>query len=527
MALLELEVRELNSFFATGVFTGSTIYPDSFNTPGGGSRPFYYDDRLDQIVVRQDGQDGILYCDPLFDSPASAARNRYVAFSPQTTDSVVVGEFDRNAGVQKVYGNDNTATQELDQIDERWEPIAVDPIPTLGRRAHRTKGAGEVGYYDTADDAGMIIMETFERAYSAHCRVRTGAGIQESVFGEIDLATGDAVPLAIPVRYQATPANAFQAPLIFGDAFDFRDLQFVPDEDSSPTAPKGFLMLWSLRENDLSTGGGSAGTLRVYFKFVDFNPTGKVQAPGTPNRVHLRETLFSRLFLLEETAPELGGIGEIAGVGEKLYNGDAIWYHPPSRTIRGMFSGAGILQEDQVLVVHSQIPALATVSPPTAVGTVETGKTTRFQIQCKGDLGEPVATLGVDWALRRGSTKGETFDTSSGTETSVFVANPPIDADTLVFYFNGTPLTLTTDYTVNEATGEITGQGSHSPFNTSGYTADYEHRTNTVEPPHSALVGTSSRTDQDGVAETRVRIPFDSDLEGALEELEATVEDQV
>ncbi len=173
---------------------------------------------------------------------------------------------------------------------------------------------------------------------------------------------------------------------------------------------------------------------------------------------------------------------------------------------------------------HSIVPELAIIEPVTAQSEVETNKTVRWKARALGDLGDPLAGITSEWSLARRSTIDEVLDTS-GAPVSNIVAHPPIDPDSLVVEYNGTPLTEGVDYSVVEATGTITWMGSHSPPAASGYTASYRHSTVSGTPSHGTLLEEVSETDVDGFAETRVQYPDDSDLVGGRDRLTVTMSD--
>ena len=109
---------------------------------------------------------------------------------------------------------------------------------------------------------------------------------------------------------------------------------------------------------------------------------------------------------------------------------------------------------------------------------------------------------------------------------TVFVENFPIDGvsatdNTLVVYENGTPLTVTTHYTVVLATGAITGVGAVFD-STKTYTVDYEHQETGAQPPHGIQRTTFSTTDENGRAIARIENPDDAEIVGELDGLSAT-----
>jgi hypothetical protein len=176
-------------------------------------------------------------------------------------------------------------------------------------------------------------------------------------------------------------------------------------------------------------------------------------------------------------------------------------------------------------MVFSMQPALASLSTPTNHGEAETAKTITFEVIAAGDLGERISALDIGWALDRRSTEGEELAASTPGGT-VFVDHFPIDGvsatdSSLVVYEDGSPLTVTTHYTVVLATGAITGVGA--VFDSAKtYTVDYEHQQTGAQPPNGILRTTLSTTDENGKAIARVEAPDDLTIVGELDAIEAS-----
>jgi hypothetical protein len=260
----------------------------------------------------------------------------------------------------------------------------------------------------------------------------------------------------------------------------------------------------------------------MYVRLTEFNPEGLAASPGSPNRVHGRVTNFSRFEVLGEETPENGGMG---GGGWNLSLRGAPIYHPPTETWN--FYAHSDDSQPRADITHAQFSNAALldlVSNPTAIGSVETGKTTTFEVMASGDLGEPIASQDIAWALQRESTLEEVLDTS-GAGPTVTLVNTPLDGQITEIRYLGTLLTESVDYdpiVLSSGLLTWTAAGAHDPPNTSGYTATYTHRGTVVGPPHGALLADLSRTNVNGKAITRVQYDDDADLETMVENLDGS-----
>lgn len=519
MSLSPIESVQLNSYFKTGNFSGGGWH--HFTTIGG--KPafgFIYVDRVDAFVGRmqQEGPllTGTAQFDPLFLDNTSALAKFGQTAVPDVS-YLAVGEWDQAAGIQNLYGGPNVSSAEFWPIDQAtlvhtdigsslW-PFYFDHGPSTA----------SIGGWDNgpaaSTESGVVFFETWGYAVRIAQVRHTDNNLYRGLC-QVDLITGDATLIDVPVVFTSTPAALFEAFSFQGDDFNLDAPQFVPDDDSVPAAPKGRLFLSS--SEFLSDLGDVDNTdWRQYMKIIEWNPLGVSPAPGNSTRVHLREVTMTRLNFIERQAfgTNPNSLGTKITSGTPIADGELrTRFHPPSRTFVTLNDHYDADEEERGFVRHSLAPALAEVQTPTALQEVETARTIRFRSRALGDIGDFIGGVPATWSIERRSTIGETFDTS-GAPAFVDVANPPIDTGTLVFYYNGTPLTITTDYTVNEGTGRITGAGAHAPLNTSGYTADYEHKTVAgVTPAHGTLLQQSSRSDELGIAETQVQYPDDDDL---------------
>jgi hypothetical protein len=520
MSLAPIESVQLNSYFQGGNFsTGAWHF---FQGPISGPPNFghFYYDRLDAFVAAlgrdvSDPAEGLTYFDPLFVDNTSPQ----FFFANSTTPSfIAVGYWDKVAGTQPLYAGPNVSSAEFWPIDTAtlvFTDIGSSLWPFFWDGGGG--GIGVVGGWDDGPTAqtesDFVFFETWGYALSVK-RVKHTDGNLYRGLAQIDLATGSAVLLDTAAYFATAPGALFESFKFQGDAFTLTGLQFVPDDDSQPAAPKGRLFMSSA--DFLSVlGNVSNADWRQYMKVIDWNPLGATAQPGSANRVHLRQTLLTRLNFFERQAfgTNLNSLGDTVPPGSGSANGLLFTrFHPPTRTFVTIneHGTAGTIHE-RGYVRTSLSPELAQVLTPTQLTDVRTARRVRFRTSALGDIGDPIGGLPATWSLARGSTIEEAFDTSAN-PASVFVANDPIDTGTLVFSKDGTPLTLTTDYTVNEGTGEITGAGAHAPLQASGYTASYRHTTNPATPAHGTLITTTSRTDELGNAETQVDYADDDDL---------------
>ncbi len=543
MALKELEVRRINAYM-------DSLYADAWSTSAAGDSMFnnastnlaqargvFYYDRLDRFYsndVDDIGQTDSLWWDPLA-LDASGPKAGYILGTDQRNIHCV-GEWDKDANVQRLYGAVNSGSNPLTELNSAgstpdiqdttvW-PFAAgaqnmeDSLPIVGgTNGSRVNGEG-----------AMVLFESAGFALQTNVTVRHTTGVQyANVLARIDLSTGlstieAAIDLGFVVSFDNTP-HIFGEPPIFGSRFHFSHVQFIPDDDSVNATPKGrlFLATHDTQENLRFSGALGPGSQAFqWVMFVEFNPFGIPAVPGNPSRVHGRRLLLSRFIITEETEPESGGIGvTTSGDKDSRY---APWFHPPTNTILTWVQENLSADNDVVLLRHSLTPVLNVTSTPTAINGADTNKTVTFEVVASGDIGEPIASLDIDWTLERASTRREALDTAALPATST-VDNVPIDTGTLVIERDpGTgPVILNTpaDYTVVEATGVVTWAGAH-PNLTVGYTATYEHKTNFATPSHGALQTLLSRTNQNGVAQAQVIIADDDDLVGQKDAIDGS-----
>lgn len=490
-------------------------------TSRGGDAVYY--DRLNRWYIRADDDTtDFMQVDPLVQVFTSPTTDYFD--TAKTGTRTIPGEWNPNTNGQKLYTTVGSALDMFEMDISSFSDTGVWPFHA-DAQSMGVNGAHSVGTpgYKYFGLSGIVLFESWGY-YLQIANVEHTDNIQyNNVLIRCSLTTGECEIMppnnasGFVVTYTDSPApHKFSRGLKNGHQFILEHLQFIPDitdSNYSVANPKGVLYMAT---GDSSTADNLlvAGEVRVYVKMVEFNPNGVTAPQGGINRVHGREILFSR-FELDELALTSNGIGT-----NVEYDHQYPFFHPPSNTFIQAF-------RDSVLSTTRYVSTPVTVlldevSAPTALGQVETGRTVTFRADARGDLGEPIAGQDIAWTLKRISTLGEIFDTSSQ-PAFVDVANPAISGSTLVFKHNGTPLTIATDYTVVESTGRITftPAGPHDPPNISGYTADYEHLNTPASPAHGTLRTTLSTTNSDGLAEARVEYADDSTIVLQKDQIEA------
>lgn len=532
MSLKAIESKSLEVFFREGSFSpGNYTYAAGISGTPYANAICYYD-RLDIIVARgfqnlfpAGDQEIHFHFDPLgLDNTSPVSRQGNVV-SGKRANMFCVGEWDRLANTQVLYCG-NTTDKEFFNLDlATW--VLDDAVNMWPFNWHIGAGGsgGAVGGWDETGAAlgDFVFFETWGYAVRGVASVKhTDTNVYKGL-ALIDLTDGKATLLDVPTWYTAFPAALFEAPEFNGDSFSLGRPQFVPDDDSLPAAPKGMLMLG--QSEYLGDGAVPNSDNRAYMKIIDWNPLGVAPAEGTPNRVHLREILMTKLDFIQQQAfgTNINSAGDAVDGGSPSAQNVPSMYHPASRTFITFIDWKWTtFENERGFVRHSIVPELDQLEPPTQQSEVETNKTVTWKARAMGDLGEGVGGVTGAWSLARRSTIEEVLDTAAAPAFNI-VAHPPIDDDTLVVEYLGTPLTEGVDYTVVESTGTITWAGGHSPPNPSGYTATYLHSTVSATPPHGTLLQESSETDTDGICETRVQYADDDELAGDRDRITVSV----
>lgn len=533
MSLKAIESKSLETYFKTGNFsTGNFLYGAGLSSTPYANAITYYD-RLDVLVMhayfdQYPSGDREIHChfDPLGgDNEEPIARWGDVVLGVRA-NMFCVGEWDKDANTQVLYCG-NTTDKKFYNLDlATW--VLDNSVNMWPFQWHIGAGGsgGAIGGWDQNNGAvgDFVFFETWGYAIRGCAQVKhTDSNVYRGL-ALIDLADGKATLLDCPTFFTAYPASLFEAPNFNGDSFSLGRPQFVADDDSLPAAPKGRLFL--SQGEYLGDGAVPNSENRVYVKVIEWNPLGVAPAAGTPNRVHLRQILMTKLDFIQRQAfgTNPNSAGTNTDGGSPSAQNVPSFYHPPSRAFVTFFDWKVTTYENERGIVrHSITPELDWIEPPTPQYEVETNKIVQFKARGLGDLGDPVAGITATWSLARRSTVDEQLDTTGAPAANV-VAHPPIDPDSLVVAQDGTPLTVGVDYTVVESTGTITWLGAH-PVGGSLYTASYGHSTVSATPPHGTLLQEVSETDVDGVAETRVQYPDDEDLAGDKDRLTVSMTD--
>lgn len=362
------------------------------------------------------------------------------------------------------------------------------------------------------------------RCSVGHVGSPIGTGLNGSNYALlwVNLANNEAVGrLQITAGRTSSSTSLFTEEPWFGHSFDWEPLQFVPDADSTPAAPKGELVLVSLKAGQPSPGSGKQNTL--WIKILDFNPFGIAATGGAPERTHEKVTLRSGVDFDHD--PMFGD--SAFGTADSVDGRFGIVYHPPTRRFLVLlvtYNQQTNVAGKTALGYFARQPDPAMVTGPVPRGVPRTNDIAEYESFVVGSLGEPVAGQRVAWTLARNSTEDEVLSVTGGIGTTSTVAHGPIDAHfdgraegTLVVKADSTPLVQGTDYTVVLSTGVITWMTDQSGATL--VTASYEHRSTNASPAHGTLLDSESVTDGDGKARARIRYPDDDTLVGELDRL--------
>lgn len=542
MSLKPVESKSLETFFKTGAFVTPGFWHrlSNLNQDPPASGIVYYD-RLDvMLAVGHEkklivDQPGTVQFDPAgLDN--TSPRSRFVARAASSNPSRLhVGEWDRTLNVQKLYGSTTDTIFEISTTTYELLDTGPSVYPGFSFVASTELLANTGGWDESgAESRGdWTFFETWGFALKASATVRHTDGTTYRGLALVDLSDslGRATLVDIPTVFTNAPGALFERPAFDGSEFNLSVIQFVPDDDSTPAIPKGRLFLSSAKY--LGDGNTPSSNNRQYLKVAEWNPFSVTATPGNPNRVHLRELIMTRLNFIQREAfgTNPTSLGDHPDGGSPAINANLrMRYHPPSRTLL-THNDTQLLafENERGFVRTSFVPVLNSIEPPSQQEEVETNKVVRFRTRALGDLGDPIAGLDAVWALERRSTVRENLNTT-GSPVSSFVANPPIDTGTLVVEKEGPPgtfvvMVLTTDYTVNEATGEITWAGAQVPPDDDVFFATYLHSGVTATPPHGTLLDAIVRTDEFGNALTRVEYPDNDLLAGHRDFIDVTVSD--
>ncbi len=439
-----------------------------------------------------------------------------------TSRSLYVGDWDRAAGVQRLYQGPSAATG---AAGERFRELNVlayagvlqdDPFPLVGPDTTRSGVTSTTpGYYTAAADGGWHFFEKWGFAFNARATLRHTDGVTYiGVPILVNLTTGLATLVATPTSYGSV-SHKFAGPELFAQIVDFDYAQFTPDDASTPATPVG--VFW-LVHRPPSSNPNDTTLQREWLKVIDWNPFG---ISSTPSRVHLRERLISAFDFLESNFAALNGIASTSVNGSFLV-------HP--RTNRLLFwaqattVSSPIVAGDTKWIEINLTPAFSYLTEPAPYSEVATGKTILFAAEARGSLGERIAGKSVSFQLRRVSTVKETLATTGTPGETVTVANAMSPTDAAVapvsVYENGVPLVEGVAFTVNRATSQITFIAP-KPLAGAVYQATYRHFGVTATPAHGTLLVAASQTGIDGLALTQVRYPEEANVPDRWDRLDA------
>lgn len=518
------------------LFTGGNYDPQggSLFVPGSQPGKWIYYDRLDVFMGEWNPGTGAFdFCrwDPLLLTNTGGLFDdvpRPSDIGGTAARSVAVGEWDRGANVQKVYQASNSVITNAPHNE--INPLALDqvvataPFPNVGHLNSIGKISTDIGYYDQTnlnDNKRFIFFETWGYAFATG-RVRHTDNVQYAeVAMLIDLATGGATILTdLPVAY-GTQTHQFAEPQLFAQNVYLGEAQFVPDDASTPAAPRGRLLLYSV----CSDKPGDATRTRCWVKIVDWNP---LAVAATPSRVHLRERLVSAVEFLKTTPGSLNGIHE-GGTPIRKH----LMYHPLSNrfyfysSIAGGPSGGQLDAGESKFLFVTASPAVTALSDPSPTETPATGKTVSFLTEAYGSLAEKIGGVNVAFQLRRISTVDEVLTIVPATPgQTVALANGPIIPDDpnlspVVVKKDGTPLTETVHYNLDRPNGEIDFIGPE-PTDGPVYTCTYRHFDTPASPAHGTLLNASAVTDLGGAAVARVKYAEESSVPDRWDRIDAT-----
>ncbi len=406
--------------------------------------------------------------------------------------------------------------------------VDADPFPNIDRLGPDLITPSTNGFWTQPSGTGhnFVFFPEIDQAISCSTRFFVGTTAKSNSVVDINTDTGFGQSAGIVGRY-ATGEHEFNRPAIFGEtSIVFRGIQFLPDPESTHNQPLGEMFLWSSATADPL----DSGRLRLYVQFVDWNPFNRTGT--TPNRIHQRQTLLSRVTMELNSVPTGNPPTPLDGTPAlnvaAMQNNDAFFTTFGSRRIQITHSDP-IANANTVAVQASKAAVAAFISPPAPKSEPLTDRLISYQSEVTGDLGELSSNAAVTWSLVRLSTEAEVLATTPTPGETVTVANVPIDRTThfpagFDVFEDGVALVEGggNDYTVNEALGQIT---FISPKPLSGgevYTATYSHPATSATPSHGTLVDSVVFSDLNGFAIGQIVYPNDPTLEGHLDFLQAT-----
>lgn len=356
----------------------------------------------------------------------------------------------------------------------------------------------------------------------------------------VDLDTGLAVgTLGIPSVSSTNNTGDFAEPTIAGETFNWDVPQFVPDEGSTFSQPKGELHISTSFVSGKEVTDSvvapeqtfTSTVVKNYVAVYDFNPFN-VQSGVV--RVHNRRIFVGELRTPHEPIIESGFSASNTDDGFSRRSG-AIYYHPPSRSYFSISAhppDANYTEADAPTIGHTRIIRwrrannVSFLSSPVPTTEVTENRTVTAQVLAFNDISLPATSQQVTFTLTRKSTRAETFDGASLGSGTYTVEADVIDEDGSLDIRSGNDVdnagTLLTegggnDYTVNYSTGVLTPVGS---WPSDDIYVRYRHRSVGLTPAHGTLLNSAGTTDGNGVARAQVR--YAGNINGELDGLEAT-----
>jgi hypothetical protein len=409
--------------------------------------------------------------------------------------------------------------------------LTPNVFPNVSTRSNTVAGfgSGDIGWYDTNDDTEWLFFEGWDHdgsgntvgtALITNTECRDATALYTEITCLVNLQTGFATPfLALPSLYKTSPDNAGQSGELFGEArVEMDALQFLPDDDSLASAPKGQLLL------------SSSASENHFIRMIEWNPE---TLTGTPIRTHMQERLITRMtFDLEASNASFPGLlsNEVpstsSGVGRIKINRQtgrpSVIYSEEAGSAADYFTN---------FVYHTTIMEMtiaavtAEMTKPSARQDVVTNRIVIVGSEAVGDLGERVGGQDVTWSLSRLSTQNETLPTTGTPGETVVVDFFPIDRNSnfpFAIYEDGSELVDPTHYTVTESTGSIHFVGPKPLGGGEVYTIDYTHPSSLQTPAFGQLLVTTAITDENGEAFTRVKYADTPTDEGFVDQLTVT-----
>ncbi len=492
------------------------IYLDRFNRCMG----HFTTNTTSALVGRWDPEliDGTSGNVGIFDSPISQAANA----------PFFLGDYEPATTTQRLFQAVSVAGvfQELNMNDPTLL-VDSDPFVNIDRLAPDLITPSTNGYWTHPSGQGLnwVFFPEIDVGVIAQGRFFVGTTAKSNASILVTLSTGFGQSSGIVARY-AAGEHEFNRPAIFGEtSVHFKSIQFLPDPTSTHNQPLGEMFLISSATADPL----DSGRARIYVQFVDWNPFNLTGT--TPNRIHVRQTLLSRISVELNSVPT--GEPPVPIDGTPAVNVAAMI------NINGFYSTLGsqrmqFMHSDNVTLANTvvvqagkaAIPAL--ITPPAQKGEPLTNTLVEYQAEVNGDLAELINNASVTWSIERLSTEAEVLATTPTPGETVTVANVPINR--LVTFPAGFDvfedgIALVegggNDYTVDEGLGEITFISPKPLGAGEVYTITYAHTEAPATPAHGTLVDANVFTDLSGFAIGRVRYPDDDTLEGHLDFLTA------